>query len=577
MIPQESIRLDINVPAKMRDGTILYADVIRPNSDGKYPAILIRLPYNKEVMFGGIFAGYTNPRRVAQAGYGVVIQDCRGTGMSEGKFYPLRSDPEDGYDTVEWLAKQPWCDGNVGMFGASYLGYTQWAAAVTQPPHLKAICPAQHPVVGRGEPPVKNGLFNIKANMGWYLGFCANELRRSKLPLKRKQSLQKRILEIMDSMNEQCLLLPLKDVPATEIGNEVGMEPCYSDWLDHFEDAGYWAKLTSPAPLEKVVIPALHLSGWYDILVSGVLANYEAIQKKASSEFVRKNQKLLIGPWTHGGNLLNIIGELNFGAAAAGAMSVCEMHIRWFDYWLKGINNGIMDEPPVRIFIMGDNIWRNENEWPLARTKYTEYYLHSNGQANTRFGDGILNAIPPDKEETDMYLYDPKHPVQSTAEGTALCDQYEIEKRSDVLVYTTAPLDRDIEVTGPIKIKLWAASSAVDTDFTGKLVDVWPNGKAYNLTEGTIRARYRNTTLKTQLIEPDKVYEYSIDLGATSNVFKSGHRIRIQISSSNFPKHDRNLNTGHPIGQDAEMKVAVQTIYHDKQYPSHILLPIIPR
>jgi hypothetical protein len=275
---------------------------------------------------------------------------------------------------------------------------------------------------------------------------------------------------------------------------------------------------------------------------------------------------------------------LDLGIASAGAsIDLTGMHIRWFDYWLKGIANGIMDEPPIRIFVMGDNVWRNEKEWPLARTKYTKYYFHSDGKANSRFGNGVLSPKISANEETDVYLYDPRNPVPYKWGGSGISptfvvqDQEEVEKRADVLVYTSEPLKNDLEVTGPIEAKLWASSSAVDTDFTTKLVDVYPNGKAYNLVEGIVRARHRQSVAKPKLIEPGKIYEYSIKLKPTSNVFKTGHRIRVQISSSNFPKWDRNLNTGHPIGQDAEIMVAMQTIYHDKQYPSHIVLPVIPR
>jgi hypothetical protein len=326
-----------------------------------------------------------------------------------------------------------------------------------------------------------------------------------------------------------------------------------------------------------VIVPVFQICGWYDVFaMGGNLKNYEAMKTRGGSDLSRKNQKVIMGPWIHGTELTSNVGELNFGMASASAsIDVTGMHIRWFDRWLKGIENGITEESPIRIFVMGDNIWRDEYEWPIARTKYINFYLHSGGQANSRSGDGVLSQEIPDIEETDVFHYDPRNPVP-TREGGPM-DQEKLEKRSDVLVYTSAPLDSEIEVTGPIIVKLWAASSAIDTDFTGKLVDVWPNGKAYNIVDGIVRARYRDSITAAKFVEPGKVYEFTIDLGATSNVFKTGHRIRVDISSSNFPKWDRNLNTGHPIGQDAEIKVALQTIYHERQYPSHIILPIIPR
>jgi uncharacterized protein len=332
-------------------------------------------------------------------------------------------------------------------------------------------------------------------------------------------------------------------------------------------------------------VPCFHAGGWYHhVITSAVIKDYIVITEKAASEVARKNQKLLLGPWVHVGGP-GLVGEIDFGTSASGAaIDLPGMHIRWFDYWLKGIKNGIMEEPPVRIFVMGDNIWRDENEWPLARTKYTPCYFHSKGQANTRSGDGVLSTEIPGEEAADNYLYDPRNPVPTQAgAGRAIehvfeaHDQGIVEDRPDVLVYTTSVLKSDTEVTGPVVIKLFAASSAVDTDFTGKLVDVWPDGKAYNVVDGVVRARYRNSISKPELIEPDNIYEYTIDLRYTSIVFKAGHRIRVEISSSNFARWDRNLNTGKPIGRDTEIKVALQTIFHNRQFPSHIILPIIPR
>jgi putative CocE/NonD family hydrolase len=583
MLKQESIKLEINVPAKMRDGTILYADIYRPDSQNKHPAILTRTPYNKSLM--SLMKGsYLDPQRFARSGYAVVIQDCRGTGVSEGDLYPFRGEDEDGYDTVEWIASQPWCDGNVGMYGLSYLAFTQWAAAMAQPPHLKAICPAAIAEYPPYATPWKSGVFNLQMNVGWSLMMNANQLMRSGMPPEKARPMIGHIFQMMDNIEEQCRFLPLKDNPAAHLEG-INMAPFYTDWLAHIDDDDYWKEFCcSPFLYDKVTVPTFHMSGWYDFLTGGVLANYRKMGENGGTDLARKNQKVLIGPWPHGTDLPNLIGALDFGAMSTGvAIDVTGMHLRWFDHWLKGIDNGITDEPPVRIFVMGDNVWRDENEWPLARAKYTEYYFHSNGHAKGSSGDGALTTEPPDKEQTDVYLYDPRNPVPSTggiisAAGNVLDaqDLQEIERRTDILIYTSPPLETDVEVTGPIELKLWAASSAVDTDFVGKLVDVWPNGKSYNLAEGIIRARYREGATKAKLIEPGRAYQYSIDMKATSNVFKAGHRIRIEVCSSNFPRWDCNPNTGHPIGQDAEMKVAVQTIYHDRQHPSHIVLPVIP-
>jgi uncharacterized protein len=280
------------------------------------------------------------------------------------------------------------------------------------------------------------------------------------------------------------------------------------------------------------------------------------------------------------------VGEVDFGLQASDYLLLPdEMQLRWFDYWLKGVENGVMEEPPVRIFVMGDNRWRSENEWPLARTQYKRFYLHSGGAANSLAGDGILTPEAPSEEPVDAFVYDPRNPVPTR--GGGLCcwqsalppgpyDQREVESRPDVLVYTTTILDDDVEITGPLEVHLWAATSAPDTDFTAKLVDVGPCGYPRNIQDGIIRARYRNSLTQAEPIQPGEIYEYTIDLGATSNVFKAGHRIRLEISSSNFPRFDRNLNTGHSIGNDTDMRRALQTVLHNAECPSNIVLPIIP-
>jgi uncharacterized protein len=585
MLQRESIDLEINVPVKMRDGTILYANIYRPRKEGKYPAVLVRMPYTKDSGFMTDY--YMDPVRMARAGYAIVVEDCRGTGVSEGQYHQFLYDAEDGYDTVEWAAAQPWCSGNVGMYGFSYLGCMQMIAALLQPPHLKAICPAQVSHSLRGMPMWENGVFLLRLSLMWLNGQIASELAKNELPPEKLKSLRQRFNCLMENIEESCCVLPLLDAPTNQLAKELRLGSTFSDWLTNIENDTFWEKLHNPLPLEKIAVPAFHLGGWYHhVITSGVIKDYFEIKRKGSSEFVRKNQKMLIGPWVHVGTS-GLIGELDFGPSAAGAaIDFLGIQIRWFDYWLKDINNGIMEEPPVRIFVMGDNIWRDENEWPLARARYTHYYFHSDGHANSRDGDGILNRKMPDAEDTDNYLYDPRNPVptkigKSTSDFIVNLfgahDQKEVEDRTDVLVYTTPVLEKDVEVTGPVEIKLWAASSAVDTDFTGKLVDVWPNGKAFNVVDGVVRARYRNSISKPEFIVPGQVYEYSIDLRSTSNVFKAGHRIRIEISSSNFPRWDRNLNTGKAIGRDAEIKVALQTIYHNQQYPSHIVLPVIPR
>ena len=334
-------------------------------------------------------------------------------------------------------------------------------------------------------------------------------------------------------------------------------------------------------------MPAINIGGWYDIFLGGTIRNYLGMREKGATEEARSGQRLIIGPWQHTTRGGSVTGSHYFGLAAdAAALDLDGMHFRWFDYWLKGENNGVLDEPAVRIFVMGDNVWRDEQEWPLARARPTDYYFHSQGQANSLNGNGGLSTEPPGDEAADVFLYNPANPVP-TRGGALCCDSYfvpngaseqkDIEARYDVLVYTTPPLKREVEVTGPVTVTLWAATSATDTDFTAKLVDVCKDGCARNLTDGIIRARYRDSMASPTLVEPGKAYRYSIDLWATSNVFKPGHRIRVEISSSNFPRFDRNTNTGNTIAEDTEFKPAMQTILHNPEHPSHINLHIIPR
>jgi putative CocE/NonD family hydrolase len=334
-------------------------------------------------------------------------------------------------------------------------------------------------------------------------------------------------------------------------------------------------------------VPACNVGGWYDIFLGGTIRNYLGMRENGGSPNARQGQKLILGPWHHTLPLNNLVGEVNYGlsSTAVGA-DLDGMHIRWFDYWLKGKQNGLLEEPPVRIFVMGENTWRTENEWPLARTQYTKYYLHSNGNAKSLRGDGSLSPERPRSEPADVYVSDPRNPVPT--KGGGLCcwpaavpggafDQRPVEERSDVLVYTTPVLEHDVEVTGPISVTLYAATSAVDTDFTAKLVDVHPDGYARNLTDSIIRGRYRETRKTAQLLTPGEVYEYTIDLWAISNVFKAGHCIRVEIASSNFPRFDRNPQTGEPSGEASRLEPALQHVFHDETQPSHIVLPIIPR
>ena len=576
-----SVKVETNLPARMRDGTVLYADVYRPDGPGPFPTILQRTPYDKA---GPLSPQALDPFKGAKAGYAVVIQDTRGRYTSEGEFNCFVDDIEDGYDTVEWAAAQPWSDGKIGMVGASYVGATQWLAATTKPPHLVTIVPNVTASNYHNGWTYQGGAFELGFNVSWTLNILALANFETIAGVKNvPQQRQQELLRAVDGMTDAFLTVPLKELPSLKDG----VAPYYFDWLAHPSFDDYWKKLCIEDQHSNIASPALHIGGWYDIFLGGTIRNFLGMRKSGATEEARRGQKLIIGPWQHAARGTSVVGSHYFWTMADSmAIGLDDIHFRWYDYWLKGNDNGIMNEPPVRIFVMGDNAWRDEQEWPLARAQETKYFLHSAGKANSRHGDGSLSAQGPTEETPDVFLYNPADPVPTV--GGALCcnpyfassgafDQNEIESRSDVLVYSTPPLERDVEVTGPVTVTLWAATSANDTDFTAKLVDVCEDGCARNLTDGIIRARYRDSMSDPTPIEPNKAYCYTIDLWATRNVLKAGHQIRLEISSSNFPRFDRNTNTGELIAGDSELRPALQTVLHNSQHASHVTLPIVPR
>ena len=569
---RKTLIVERDVEVNMRDGIILRADVYRPDTPDPLPALLQRTPYGKA------FSQTSFALMAAERGYAVVNQDTRGCWASEGDHYPFVHEMDDGYDTVEWAARQPWCDGQVGMFGASYVGYTQFAAAVTRPPALKTIIPSitfcdAYSSMRYG------GALALGLGVSWNLSFgVMMAIMRHPGSDKEKNELMDQLIAAVDQMalGQTFDYMPLNDLPL--IGRD-GLARYLADCLAHPTRDDYWQRLNCPH--EAISIPVFHVGGWYDTFIANTLHDFCGIHNQGNTR-----QKMLVGPWVHG-SYDGHAGEVDFGLRASSYLLMPdEIQLRWFDHWLKGAENGIMEEPPMYIFVMGDNRWRFENEWPLARTQYTPFYLHSGGAANSLHGDGALSPETPTDEPVDSFVYDPRNPVPTR--GGGLCcwqaalpsgayDQREVEARPDVLVYSTPPLEHDVEVTGPIELHLWAASSAPDTDFTAKLVDVGACGYARNVQDGIVRARYRNAATPAEPIHPGEVYEYTIDLGATSNVFKAGHCMRLEISSSNFPRFDRNPNTGRPIGDETELRTALQTILHDAEHPSRVVLPIIPR
>lgn len=573
------ILVERNVEATMRDGTILRANVYRPDIPEKVPVLLQRTPYGKDA------AGIDFCMLSAARGYGVIVQDTRGRWASDGIHYPMRDEFEDGYDSVEWAASQPWANGKVGMWGGSYVGWTQWAAAVMKPPSLVALFPAVTFTDPYADTVYPGGAFAQGVAVSWGLSAGASmAIQRMEIPAQEKADLMEQLADALDGMvsGETFRTLPVSETPLL---CREDISEAFREWVQHTDKDACWEPMDIRACLGEIAVPAYHLGGWYDIFCGPTVANYRDMVEHAATEEARRGQKLIMGPWLHG-PLSGTVGAVDFGMRASDVFVLhYEIMWRWFDYWLKGEENGIMEEPPVRLFVMGRNRWRTEQEWPLARTRYTPWYLHSNGAANTLHGDGVLSPEPPGAEPTDAYRYDPRDPAPTR--GGGLCcsqaalaagafDQREIEAREDVLVYTSEPLTEDLEVTGPLQVRLWATSSAVDTDFTAKLVDVSPCGFARNVADGIIRARHRHGLESAVPLSPGVIEEYSIDLAATSNVFLKGHRIRLEISSSNFPRFERNPNTGGPVGSEEEMVTARQTILHDATHPSHILLPVIP-
>lgn len=568
-----NIVVDRNVAVPMRDGVVLRADIYRPTTDGRYPTLVYRTPYGKD----GLLESGDEPTlsRAPHRGYAVVVEDVRGRYNSEGEFRPYEQEGRDGYDTVEWAAAQPWSNGRVGTFGLSYPGAVQWLLAMEAPPHLVSIFPAMTFDTGRHFFYFGGG-FNHDW-MRWIALYIAPDVRRRKaLPGPRTPRDAER--EWNRDKWQWEGFLPLRDLPVLK-----SVAPWYYDWLAHPDDGPYWDFADVSKAYSRITTPALNFSSWYDSNYGplGASGNFNGVRERGATSIARRGQRLVLGPWIHGdpGESKMKVGDLNMGPSAT--LDYYGLILAWHDRWLKGIRNGVDEGPPVRIFVMGRNAWRDEEEWPLARARATAYYLRSRGGANTAAGDGRLSVEPPGKDERpDRYLYDPRHPlVLRNFEVMGPLDHAPQQARRDVLVYTTDVLQEDVEVTGPITVHLWASSSAKDTDFAVMLCDVHADGKAYNLAPmeaGFIRARYRESESAPRLLTPGEPVEFVIADMMTSNVFLKGHRIRLQVTSSRFPSFDRNPNTGDPFGTSARMVAARQTILHDAAHPSRLILPIVP-
>lgn len=557
---------------QMRDGVKLSVDIYRPDVEGKFPGLLVQTPYNNNTL------GLMNRARwFAKRGYAVALADCRGRFDSEGEwdpFSPLLK--TDGHDTVEWLAAQPWCEGQVGTYGGSYLGWTQWWTAVAAPPALKAMVPEVAPPDGLYNGPYQNG-----ALVCWAVDWAgAMSGRTGQIVADGPYG------GFANSRAKDYMIYPYLTLLSRRGAADNNW---FEKWIHQNRSTDdYWQAISYQAADQyaKVTVPTLNVTGWFDANHPGSPMNYLGMKRHGATPAAQR-PRLVIGPWQHGFNTRKV-GAVDYGEEALLDWDgyVC----RFFDHHLKGAANGLDSDLPVHLFVMGENRWRAERDWPLPQTKYTRYYLHSGGKANTLSGDGGLDTSPPTAEPADAYTYDPKNPTPSPFKGghteDGAVDTREGAARDDVLVYTTAPLEKPLEVTGPLSARLFAATSARDTDWMVRLVDVAPDGSTALLCDGVMRARFRNpqregayNPAQLSQIEPDKVYEYTIDFWrGTANRFDAGHRIRVEISSSFFPYFLPNLNTGEDnVGLATEPVVARQRILHDAEHPSHVVLPLVER
>lgn len=559
----------VSVP--MRDGVALSTDLYFPKTDQKAPAILIRTPYKKEM-------GELDGKHYARRGYGVAIQDCRGRFGSSGTWEPFVNEKQDGYDTVEWLAAQSWCSGKVGMIGGSYLGWVQWWAASQNPPHLVTIIPNVSPPDPFYNIPYEYGSFFLLGAI-WWADVVEQEATGDLSGAAMSKISEKKYGKLLSA-------LPVIDLDKAVLGKE---NKYWRTWIAHNTSDEYWARANFLDSLKNTRIPVFHQSGWFDGDGIGSKLNYSAMASHG-----HPNQKLILGPWGHQSEASRRIGDWDFGPQAA--IDLPREYLRWFDYWLKDVDNGIAKEPLVRLFVMNSNEWVTGDKYPLPQTKFEKWYLSGAGHANTLSGDGNLTREqPPADSPPDKYTYDPADPTPNPSYYEETEEEEKREKsqeavkkiakehrnkvtaqRQDMLVYTTDPFEAEYSFAGPISGVLHASTTAKDTDWFARLVLVEEDGEATPLVESRLRARYRNSMSKPELLEPGKSYEYSLDLWQTGITVKKGQRLRMEIASANFPLFSRNLNTGGHNEKETNFIKADQTIYHDAKRPSHVLLPMIP-
>jgi putative CocE/NonD family hydrolase len=569
-----------DVTIEMQDGVSLVADIWRP-LEGSAPALVVRTPYGKRTgwTYGGPGSIHPSLMALVNAGYAVVLQDVRGTYASEGDFEPKVNEISDGKDTLAWVIRQQWSDGDVGMYGASYLGMTQWGLAIRETPGLKAIASTMAATDWYSELWYSTGgALSLSLVTSWNAEMYAVEEQRELASEKTADS--STLLRLGEALMDPLSLnhdTPIADLPV------IGKGRWLDDWLAHPDFDDYWATQDWSPLVSSVGVPVLATGGWYDLKIHGTVADFVRVRTQGSTEEARENSCLLIGPWDHS-SLTGQYPDRYFGLLGYGDLT--EAHVAFFDRTVRSLETET-PAPRVRIFVMGIDQWRDEQDWPLHDTIYTDYHLHSHGSANSRHGDGILQAELSPVQAHDEFQYDPRDPVP-TAGGALLpglpglvgpVDQQVVDSRSDILCYTGPILDEPIEVTGHVELKVFVSSTAEDTDITAKLVDVFPDGRAINLCDGILRLRYRNDLSRPMSLTPGEVYEVTVPMSVTSNVFLPGHRIRLDISSSNFPRYDRNTNTGGSIVQESinQAVVATNRVLHGPECPSRLVLPVIRR
>ena len=554
------IQTDSYVAVPMRDGITLRADVLRPAGEGKFPVLVYRTPYGKE----SALKDYTTFRHAVERGYVVVVQDVRGRYASDGEFRPYENEGRDGYDTIEWAARQPWSNGNVGTFGLSYPGAVQWLAAVEDPPHLKAMVPAM-----TFSTPQNFFYAGGTWDMSWIEWIWDNIAPdiRAKRNLPGPKTYEEALAAWKDDSNKMLYTVPLDHLEELR-----GIAPYYYDWLSHPAEDPWWDWAELRNKYDRVHAAVLNFSGWYDDNYGpeGATTNFNGLLKARSAQSDRATQ-LLIGPWVHGvaSTAKTRSGEREFGASAA--IDYDDVVLRWMDRYLRGLNNDIGKEKPVRYFVMGTNQWRDAEAWPPPAVQ-TSYYLSAPGDS------GLSTALPGAREKFSSFISDPKHPVINTYDASGAHDYRDLAKRSDVLIFDSAPLERDTEVTGPIRAQIYFSCDCRDADLWVRLLDISPDGTAFNLMSPGLdvqRASYRDLRHGRQLLSANKIYALDVNNLITSNVFLKGHRIRIQISGSFFPNFSRNPQNGESeatsfAGQKAEIR-----IYHDRRHASQMILPLI--